>query len=405
MYNDVISRFVTWQLARRYPLIFGFWCKQLAAESSHVVSIHKSINAIIKRSANPSFREHCRSLLKILRRHARKQSSEATDTLREQFSTQINNHDDFTTEEVFLLAMENIYKLGLKRRRFKGLSRVADDVNEDEEQLLRAESSDNEGQDASDYQSSPPILDIVFSDSEVEEDDSDADSDWADLDESASRVLRAEGSVLGGTQADDRIQPLGTPVKDSSHEQADLSSTLTSPTLLLERWSPVTPKSIFSDFEDTDLEEDDDDLGLVHPNAETVEVDEAVSDQTPVPTASDGGSMGSKSLNSAKPRLCSRRTFELLLWDDVDDHSLTLDDSQDLLLPIASSEEAGEFFLDESGSEAAYVYEQGIMSDREGNLHGSMLGLVGEADLGNYGGEYGAFRDYGLGLGDTEMDL
>jgi hypothetical protein len=57
----------------------------------------------------------------------------------------------------------------------QGLSRVADDVNEDEDQLLHP--SDEEGQDASEYQSSPPILDLVFSDSDMEEEeDSDAGS-------------------------------------------------------------------------------------------------------------------------------------------------------------------------------------------------------------------------------------
>jgi hypothetical protein len=174
----------------------------------------------------------------------------------------------------------------------------------------------------------------------------------------------------------------------------------------------VTPNSVFSDFEDTDLEEDDygDDLGLAHSNAtEAVEIDEPVSDHTPVPTDSDGGSLGSK-VSSTKSGLCSGRVYEQLLWDDMDDHSVSFDDSENLIMPLCSQEAdwdyAGEFILDESGSEATDACEEEVVSDCDSDSDGSMLGLVGEADLGNNGGTYTSFKDYGLGLeDDTEMDF
>ncbi|KAJ3501438.1 hypothetical protein NMY22_g18926 [Coprinellus aureogranulatus] len=45
--NNVVHRFVTFQLARRYPLIFGSWCKQLSIEAPFVKSIEKSVKDIM----------------------------------------------------------------------------------------------------------------------------------------------------------------------------------------------------------------------------------------------------------------------------------------------------------------------------------------------------------------------
>ena len=56
--------------------------------------------------------------LQTLRRHITKQSQEVADTLEEHSSEQVER-GDFSTEEAFILAMENVYKLGLKRRRFQ----------------------------------------------------------------------------------------------------------------------------------------------------------------------------------------------------------------------------------------------------------------------------------------------
>lgn len=50
---------------RRYPLIFGSWCKQLAVEVPLAKSIEKSTRAIIKRSRSPAFQQRAMSLLKV----------------------------------------------------------------------------------------------------------------------------------------------------------------------------------------------------------------------------------------------------------------------------------------------------------------------------------------------------
>ena len=89
---------------------------------------------------------------------------------------------------------------------------------------------------------------------------------------------------------------------------------------------------------------------------------------------------------------------------------LTEQQRSDLYAELASGAESGwdytgEFMLDESGSEAADMYEKEVTSDRESGSDGSILGLVGEADLGYHEGEYGGLKDYGSGLEDVGMDF
>ena len=52
-------------IARRYPLIFGPWCKQLDVECSFFPSILTSIQNIIKRSRNPVFQATCQKMFKV----------------------------------------------------------------------------------------------------------------------------------------------------------------------------------------------------------------------------------------------------------------------------------------------------------------------------------------------------
>lgn len=52
-------------IGRRYPLIFGPWCKQLDVESNFFPSILISIQSIMERSRNPVFRDTCQDLFKV----------------------------------------------------------------------------------------------------------------------------------------------------------------------------------------------------------------------------------------------------------------------------------------------------------------------------------------------------
>jgi len=65
MLNDVIGRFVTVHLARRYPLIFGKWAKQLAGARKSLEVLYSSINAIIRLSPNDDLKEQVRPLKEV----------------------------------------------------------------------------------------------------------------------------------------------------------------------------------------------------------------------------------------------------------------------------------------------------------------------------------------------------
>ncbi|KAJ7645527.1 hypothetical protein DFH06DRAFT_1211619 [Mycena polygramma] len=65
--DNVITRFFTWQLVRRYPLIFGPWCQQLDIERPYFDKIFRSISSIVARSPDPSFRKKCNRMLQVSR--------------------------------------------------------------------------------------------------------------------------------------------------------------------------------------------------------------------------------------------------------------------------------------------------------------------------------------------------
>ena len=52
-------------IGRRYPLIFGPWCKQLDVECGFFPSILISIQNIIERSRSPEFQATCQKMLKV----------------------------------------------------------------------------------------------------------------------------------------------------------------------------------------------------------------------------------------------------------------------------------------------------------------------------------------------------
>ncbi|KAF9013342.1 hypothetical protein BDQ17DRAFT_595109 [Cyathus striatus] len=61
--DRIFSRFVTWHLVRRYPLIFGPSGKRLAMEKSFLPSLLNSVLNIMKRSQSSAFRQNCADIL------------------------------------------------------------------------------------------------------------------------------------------------------------------------------------------------------------------------------------------------------------------------------------------------------------------------------------------------------
>ncbi|KAF8967119.1 hypothetical protein BDZ97DRAFT_567431 [Flammula alnicola] len=122
--NITVERFVTFQLVKRYPLIFGTWCKQLDIETPFFSSIYASVHNIMERSPHTDFQVTCKKLLKLCRRRIEKSADVAFDAL----STYIESAEgaDFNFQisndaEALKLSMERFYRLGMKRPHFKVL--------------------------------------------------------------------------------------------------------------------------------------------------------------------------------------------------------------------------------------------------------------------------------------------
>ncbi|RDB17924.1 hypothetical protein Hypma_000685 [Hypsizygus marmoreus] len=130
--DNVIGRFVTWQLVKRYPLIFGPWCQQLDKEAFYFPRMFCSIYSIMERSPNNSFRAKCKRLIKTLRcRHEAKFDQASSSLLtylspihEVEASIYQPTKTKPKTEDVFCLAMERAYRDGMTRPHFKGATQA-----------------------------------------------------------------------------------------------------------------------------------------------------------------------------------------------------------------------------------------------------------------------------------------
>ncbi|KAJ6557314.1 hypothetical protein DFH09DRAFT_1487884, partial [Mycena vulgaris] len=127
--DNVIYRFFTWHLVRRYPLIFGPWCQQLDVETPYFDKIFRSISGIMARSPNPSFRKKCARMLKTMQDQHTASFTAATSSLETYFGSTAESHEAdeaseepvLTDPEAFSLSMETRYRITLRRPQFKVL--------------------------------------------------------------------------------------------------------------------------------------------------------------------------------------------------------------------------------------------------------------------------------------------
>ncbi|KAJ7211486.1 hypothetical protein B0H12DRAFT_1157005 [Mycena haematopus] len=138
--DNVICRFFTWQLVRRYPLIFGPWCQQLDIEGPYFDKIYRSISSIIDRSPNASFRKKCTQILQTMQEQHSASFTAAATSLATYFGSsdgmeEDGEHKALTGDEAFSLSMEIRYRTCLRRPQFKGTTRLPqiDDGSDDEE--------------------------------------------------------------------------------------------------------------------------------------------------------------------------------------------------------------------------------------------------------------------------------
>ncbi|KAF8798876.1 hypothetical protein BYT27DRAFT_7121856 [Phlegmacium glaucopus] len=122
--DNAVGRFVTFHLVRRYPLIFGPWCKQLDIERSFFPSILISIQSIMKRSQSPVFQATCQKLFKLCKREIMSTSISTAGALSKYLGLEVGTYSAPATytcneEEAFFLCLDRFYRLGMKRPNFK----------------------------------------------------------------------------------------------------------------------------------------------------------------------------------------------------------------------------------------------------------------------------------------------
>ncbi|KAK7048212.1 hypothetical protein R3P38DRAFT_2868016 [Favolaschia claudopus] len=150
MLDNVIPRFFTCHLVRRYPLIFGPWSQQLDFERPYFNKIFCAISAMISRSPNASFRKKCSRMLHAMQDQHSASLAAATASLADFFGSSEDVNDEgpmLTDGEAFSLSMEIRYRTCLRRPKFKGTTQARDGSDDEElsqdQSLLTPESSQN----------------------------------------------------------------------------------------------------------------------------------------------------------------------------------------------------------------------------------------------------------------------
>ncbi|KAJ3994359.1 hypothetical protein F5050DRAFT_1775220 [Lentinula boryana] len=139
--DNILRRFVTFHLVKRYPLVFGALRQQLDVEAPYFSNIFRSLQEMARRSRNPAFCAKFKQLIKVLKKQ---RQSEYTCSLTE-LAAYLGKTDDDTedveplqlnSETAFCLSMEKLFCDGIKRTTFKTtpvLPMTNSDTHDDEE--------------------------------------------------------------------------------------------------------------------------------------------------------------------------------------------------------------------------------------------------------------------------------
>ncbi|KAJ7366684.1 hypothetical protein DFH08DRAFT_173050 [Mycena albidolilacea] len=241
--DNVICRFFTWHLVRRYPLIFGPWCQQLDIERPYFNKIFRSISGIIARSPNASFRKKCTRMLQIMQEQHTTNFTAAAASLATYFGSSDGMEEDSTLDddEAFSLSMEIRYRTCLRRPQFKGTTRPSQaDGSDDEElsqnlSLLTPESSQRFDEtylwpippapsdfafESDDLPPSANIEHLSILDMGIEKENQDPVELWSDLDDDG------DDNLLLSLSSSDEAGPafLGHEAHSQQHLDMDLPS-------------------------------------------------------------------------------------------------------------------------------------------------------------------------------------
>ncbi|KIK59304.1 hypothetical protein GYMLUDRAFT_262086, partial [Collybiopsis luxurians FD-317 M1] len=152
--ENIFKRFVISHLVKKYPFVFGSLSQQLDVETRYFISIFKSLYEMARRSPNQTFRTKFKQLIKILKRQ---QQSAYTSSLTSLTSCLQSTDNDLTepveeaiqinSETAFCLAMESLFKNGMKKPKFKpvttsNLIMTSADTQDDDELVVAREYHD-----------------------------------------------------------------------------------------------------------------------------------------------------------------------------------------------------------------------------------------------------------------------
>ncbi|KAK0244201.1 hypothetical protein EDD85DRAFT_807158 [Armillaria nabsnona] len=147
--DNLIGRFVTWHLVKRYPLIFGTWFKQLDIEATFFPKIFRMLLDMMKRSPNPEFRSTCKRLLKSIKRKQLSILSLSNASL-SSLLAEVGHVDpdtlrvhekglELSVEDAFCHAMDHCYRRVIRRPVFKNVNHLrtaSADAGDDDELAL-----------------------------------------------------------------------------------------------------------------------------------------------------------------------------------------------------------------------------------------------------------------------------
>ncbi|KLO17261.1 hypothetical protein SCHPADRAFT_925914 [Schizopora paradoxa] len=134
--NGLMNKFVTYQLIRRYPLIFGHKAERVHHEKQLFPSVARSLMTMSERSPNAYFQEQVRRHLKLLKKRLKAADHLARDDLRQQCGiedddlpplTCTSRQGELEAEAILCLGIRQLYNLAIGTSSFKG-----QDVQEDE---------------------------------------------------------------------------------------------------------------------------------------------------------------------------------------------------------------------------------------------------------------------------------
>ncbi|KAE9407443.1 hypothetical protein BT96DRAFT_986737 [Gymnopus androsaceus JB14] len=135
--DNILKRFVTFHLVKRYPLVFG---TQLDVETPFFPSIFRSILEMAKRSPNPAFRARFKQLIKSMKQQHQTAFIASSAALATYLDGSAEPDDaelpEISSETALCLSMEKLFCIGMKRPSFKttaGLPMTQADTQDDDE--------------------------------------------------------------------------------------------------------------------------------------------------------------------------------------------------------------------------------------------------------------------------------